>query len=144
MKTIPLTKGQVALVDDEDYLGLIARGKWTLHNQGYAYRWDRSVKPEKCLLMHRVITNAKRGREVDHINHNRLDNRKINLRVTSRSGNNYNRQKTKGFELASKGWKAYLVRVGFRHKRIYIGYFKEAEEASWVSQQVRNQLMEVI
>lgn len=89
-KTIPLTQGKHAIVDAEDYEWL-SLYKWQYHS-GYA---TRSVyvpgKNPKTIRMHRVITEAKKGLQVDHINSNRLDNRRSNLRVCTHAENMHNR-----------------------------------------------------
>lgn len=87
MKKIKLTNGQEALVDDDDYDMLIEMGNWACTNSpkgGYAYR-----KPYKsnAIYMHRVIMDAPKGMEVDHINHNKLDNQKSNLRICDHKTN---------------------------------------------------------
>lgn len=82
MKKIPLTRGQFAIVDDDDYAPL-SEYKWHLLTSGtgpyYAARTDRS-NGQKAVMMHRVINNTPDGLVTDHINGNSLDNRKENLR----------------------------------------------------------------
>ena len=140
MIEIPLTQGQVALIDDEDYK-LVSQYKWHA-------RWDKhtksyyaatNVKKETgghtLLQMHRLIMNAKKGEQVDHINHNTIDNRKANLRLCSCSENLYNQgcksSNTSGCKGVSwhkrdKKWQA-LIRVS--GKRIHLGYFATKEDA---------------
>lgn len=95
MKTIPLTKGLFALVDDDDYKWLSAY-KWQAYNgkmgNHYAVRSVRKLGKVKGFRMHRMITNAPRGMEVDHKNGNGLDNRKQNLRVCTVAQNHANRR----------------------------------------------------
>lgn len=88
MKEIPLTQGKVAIVDNRDYPKL-ARHKWCAGRYGdnfYALRDNGRV-----VGMHRVILKAPAGPEVDHRNHNGLDNRRSNLRLCTRSQNSFNR-----------------------------------------------------
>lgn len=91
MKRIPLTQGQFAIVDDEDFDWLM---QWKWHalwgnctQQFMAARsyWieDKSYKS----LMHREILGAAKGQCVDHWNRNELDNRRRNLRICSHSQN---------------------------------------------------------
>ena len=98
MKKIELTQGKFALVDDEDFEWL-NQWKWYANHLGYTWYVVRSVRYDnevKAILMHRSILNAKIGEEIDHINHNGLDNRKKNLRICTRSQNNMNRNKLRG------------------------------------------------
>lgn len=85
MKKIPLTQGKFALVDDEDYEFLM---QWKWHYTG------RVAKRSKChgvQQMHRLIMNTNNGFEVDHINHDTLDNQKNNLRNVTRKQNCMNK-----------------------------------------------------
>ena len=89
MKEIVLTKGKVALVDDEDYEMLILLGgRWCV-NDGYAYN-------AKLGRMHRMLLGAKPGVMVDHRNGNKFDNRRQNLRLCTNSQNQANRQVSTG------------------------------------------------
>lgn len=103
MKEIELTKGFYAIVDDDDFDEL-SKYNWSAGTGGYARRreWKsdfekRSEKYFKHLakhvMMHRYIIQEimnleiPKGSIVDHINGNRLDNRKENLRVILASDN---------------------------------------------------------
>lgn len=88
---IPLTRGRAALVDAEDY-DFLMQWKWCVIT-GYAVRTTTragGAKP-KTILMHRVIVAPPEGFFVDHINCNRLDNRRANLRICTPEENTLNR-----------------------------------------------------
>lgn len=89
MATIPLSKGKVALVDDEDYEWLM-QWKWCLVGT-YAGRFVGPGKNRKYISMARLIMNTPDHLDVDHINWDRLDNRRANLRNVTRSENIKNR-----------------------------------------------------
>jgi hypothetical protein len=90
MKKLNLTKNQFALVDDADYPEL-SKYKWTFNN-GYASRFSTGEgKDRKIIYMHRLLVNPPTGLEVDHINWNRLDNRRRNLRAVTRTENMLNK-----------------------------------------------------
>lgn len=74
-----------ALIDARD--AWLARKAWHMSPDGYASGQDG----RRTVYMHRIIAGATAGTEVDHINRNRLDNRRVNLRVTDRAGNAKNR-----------------------------------------------------
>lgn len=84
-RTIHLKTGEKVLVDSEDFEGLNALS-WRLHTEGYAVG---SVKGQ-TLYMHRMILDAPSATSVDHKNHNRLDNRRDNLRVCTAAQNSHN------------------------------------------------------
>ena len=93
VKEIELTRDQVALVDDEDYPVLIKASWYALprHNHWYAATSNSNGGPV-TVYMHRVIMDAPDGMQVDHINHNGLDNRRRNLRICTQSENLRNRR----------------------------------------------------
>jgi len=88
---IPLLKGKFAKIDIED-VQLITQYWWTCSPLGYAMTNSRTSLTR---YMHRVITNCPNGMEVDHINQDRLDNRKANLRICDKVQNQGNRWKSK-------------------------------------------------
>lgn len=134
MKKLPLSKGAVALVDDQDF-AYLNRWKWSLSGFGYAARHQRIRGRRPLVYMHRALAGAAKGQLVDHINQNRLDNRRKNLRVCTRSQNQMNRGKqvnnTSGFKGVSwysrdKTWEAFIK---LRGKKRLIGRFKSKTAA---------------
>lgn len=73
-------EGVVCVVDDVDF-DAVAKHRWRLHNQGYAYRKTCRGGRTVTLLMHREIMGAGKGMEVDHTNGCKMDNRRENLSV---------------------------------------------------------------
>lgn len=97
MKKIALTgtrgKGLFALVDDEDYERILrVKMAWHWNCGGAASALPLPARGQ--YLMHRVVMNAQPGQWVDHINGNRLDNRKQNLRFATPTENQRNRKPT--------------------------------------------------
>ena len=89
MKNITLTKGKVAIVDDEDYDWLM---QWKWH-YGTRYAARAVHLPQrKTVWMHREIAKTPPNMMTDHINGNALDNRKSNLRICTNSQNQANRR----------------------------------------------------
>lgn len=95
--------GKYTLVDDQDYEWAM-RIRWYLHPQGYAVCRSKRI--------HRMILDAPSGVEIDHINGDKLDNRRSNLRTCTRTENNRNvgarggTSKYKGVHSASGRWRA--------------------------------------
>jgi len=95
MKEIKLNRGFVALVDDEDFEWL-NQWRW-FENNGYArrtvnYTDSQDNKKTKSVFMHReIIQLADSKLYTDHVNHNGLDNRKLNLRACTPMQNAKNR-----------------------------------------------------
>ena len=93
-RLIPLTQGMHATVDADDYEWL-SQWKWfALKARAFHYA-SRSIRLDSGKLlampMHRVIMDAPKGLFVDHVNHNQLDNRRVNLRLCTHHENARNR-----------------------------------------------------
>ncbi len=134
MKKIPLTKGRFAIVDDEDYLHLM-QFKWAV-SEGYAVRNSETINGmrETGIKMHRQVLAFPKF-SLDHINRNRLDNRKCNLRPCTLSTNPLNAKKkstsTTPYKCVArhKGkWRPYVCIGG---KQTYFGLFDTAEQAAF-------------
>ena len=136
MKRISLSRGKFALVDNINY-EYLNQWKW-YYNNGYAARdqWDPITKKQIKIRMHRIIMNAKEGEEVDHINHNGIDNQKYNLRVCTVSQNMQNSKSNKNSSSQYKGvsynpmTQKCQVQIMYNGKFIYLGYYKDEEEAA--------------
>jgi hypothetical protein len=115
-QSIPLTRGQYATVDDADYPAL-ARFRWFYTSTGYAARSAVIDGKHHTLLMHRVLTDALPGQIVDHINGDKLDNRRANLRLVTPAQNQHNR---KAPTRSSSGFKGVQARDSRWIARIYV------------------------
>lgn len=140
-KEIPLTKGKVALVDDDDYEALNAHN-WCAHQVQagcYAVR-SGSIKggqERRMLLMHREIMGAPEGLEVDHINGDTLDNRRENLRLATKAQNAANRRKTKAptsSQYLGVSWhphtRKWTARIAVGTRKHYLGVYSDEREAA--------------
>jgi len=138
MKQIPLTRGQFAIVDDEDFQEL-SKHKWCasfINRSYYAVRSSGVSGKKMSVLMHRAILGiTDRKVKGDHINHNSLDNRRENLRAVTNAQNCMNRRgaashsKTgvRGVRAGGSGYEA-NIRVG--GKQMYLGTFPTIPEAA--------------
>jgi hypothetical protein len=145
MKKIELTQGYSAIVDDVDYERVMAMGSWSvdIHGQkplhmAYAATYTKNGGEHSWTTtrMHRVIVQAKRGMDVDHINHDGLDNRRANLRVCSHAENIRNKRKSRGTSSIYKGvswhksrgkWEAYIIVSG---RKTHLGLYADEAEAA--------------
>lgn len=134
MKEIQLTKGKVALVDDDDYEELI-KYKWHI-NKGnttfYATRHIEKIHKNK-ILMHRMIMNVPKEMFIDHIDGNGLNNQRSNLRIVTKRQNSQNKHMEKSskyvgvsFDKDTNKWKA-SIQINKKIKNI--GRFNNEEDA---------------
>lgn len=137
MKYIRITKGFKSLVDNEDYEKFNAF-KWQVGSDGkYAQRTITSKNKRVSIFLHRAIMNTPKGKDIDHKNGNTLDNRKSNLRISTRSQNilNPNNKVQKSFSgyrgvSLSGGLKnKWRARIFVKGKEILLGRFKTKSEA---------------
>ncbi len=105
------------LIDLED-VERCKKYKWFFSGHGY-------ITNSKYIKLHRFITNCPKDMEVDHINHNKLDNRKSNLRICTHQQNTMNvSNNIKGvcFDKSRNKWIAHI-------KGKNLGRFSTYEEA---------------
>lgn len=138
-KFIPLRNRKYAIVDSENFKEL-NKYKWCCVN-GYAQRsFYHGIKNGKIitsgLLMSRIILNAPIGKQVDHINHNTLDNRKCNLRIATHAENQHNRKKSKNKSSRYKGVsykksrKKWIAKIKLNKKSYWLGSFLSEKDAA--------------
>lgn len=135
-RQIELTQGRVALVDDDAYDHL---NQWRWHlTDGYAVRLSSSSGASKrhAILMHRVIMDAPAEMFVDHINGDRLDNRRSNLRLCSKAENAQNTgpspRNTSGYKGVHfhKDTGKWGAAISVNRKKHYLGLFATPEAAA--------------
>lgn len=140
MRTIPFTQGQVALVDDGDFENL-NKFKWCAHKKpGFiAVRncrcpFEKPPRRQYMIYMSHQIMSCPRDKEVDHKDHNTLNNQRFNLRICTHVQNQGNRSKNKnntsGYKGVYKDCKKWAVRIAFNKRRIYLGPFDSKIEAA--------------
>ena len=149
MRRIKLTQGKYTLVDDEDFEWL-NQWKWnymkTSYGGGYACRQIYLGKINgkyqyKTILMHRIINNTPKRFETDHINRDKLDNQRENLRIVNSSQNKINvglrKHNTSGYkgirwEIDRNKW---LVRITINNRNINLGRYSNIQQAIFVRKQ---------
>ncbi len=106
MEKIELSQGKFALVDDGDCKWL-SQWKWSAQKSNRKWYAIRSLYKDgnkiATIRMHREILNTPKGREVDHINHNGLDNQRCNLRVCTHQQNMQNQRENRNTSSRFKG-----------------------------------------
>lgn len=124
-----------ALVDDEDY-HYINQWRWHSDNKGYAVRRVNRNGRKAVVYMHREIMQTPEGKVTDHVNGNKIDNQKTNLRICSDGENKRNRGASIANPTGLKGayWQSQIgrwySRIQLNRKSIYLGTFDTAELAA--------------
>lgn len=137
MKEITLTgihgSGKFTFIDDDNYTEL-SKYTWFINNYGYVVRSGYKEGIKGVIWMHRQIMKPPIFKQIDHINGNKLDNRKENLRIVEFWQNRMNRGKyknnTSGYKGVSKNKKLFRATIGVNNKKIHIGYNKDPYECA--------------
>ena len=134
---VPLTKGYEAIIDATD-VPLVDAWNWTTivgRSNVYGFRnyWKDKIK--RRVYLHRAIVGELDGFQVDHINRNGLDNRRVNLRLATRSQNQHNRvassNNTSGFKGVTwhNGAQKWQAQIAFSGRNKYLGRYDTVEDA---------------
>lgn len=137
MKTIPLTRDKFAIVDDADY-EYLNQFKWHYHGY-YASRteWIKGGKGKfNRIYMHREILDTPFNMLTDHINRDRLDNRRENLRIATSLQNIGNADYKhgvsgmRGVRISHNKSNPYRAILWIKNKPSHLGYYKTLKEAA--------------
>lgn len=139
MVEVPLTHGFVAIIDDEDAERVLAH-RWRAKDEGRgaAHKSPQWYARNATTYLHRFIIGAPRGMQVDHVNGDRLDCRRSNLRLATNAQNAANRSNRGGassfkgvsYPLLKSGrrkWQAMIFAAG---RAKWLGYFETEEDAA--------------
>lgn len=135
MIEIALSNGGVSLVDDED-AEKVKHLTWFLSNKGYAIASTHENGEIVNFYMHRLIAGAGKGEQTDHIDGNRLNNTRANLRRCTATQNNMNLAKRKGCMSIFKGvsWSGqkakWHARIKLHGKARHLGFYVDETEAA--------------
>lgn len=128
-KKLMLSNKSVALVDNEDF-EKVSMYSWYLHKGGYAARNGTRPGEPHTIFLHHFVTSTGYKYVVDHINGNRLDNRKENLRIVTQQQNCFNRPPNKNKSSSkykgvywSKQKNLWLALIKINGKSRHLGYF---------------------
>jgi len=134
-KTIKLTRGYETIVDAEDYEEL-NKHKWYCCSRGYARRHIYKNQKGGSLFMHRIVNQTPEGLQTDHIDRDKLNNRKSNLRTVTHQQNAMNQTSYKNstsiykgvwWDKQRNGWQA---QIGHNGKHTCLGIFSNECDAA--------------
>lgn len=134
-----------ALVDADD-AERFGGYRWCLASMGYARRTVRVEGRSVAVYLHREIAGATAGQDVDHINRDRLDCRRANLRLVTRGENLQNVTARPGtsehrgvsWHAGTQRWRACVKAAGRQH---HLGLFDSEEEAAAAARLARARLL---
>ena len=150
MKTIELTQGKVALVDD-DVFERLNKYNWyacKIGNTFYAKRRGKQINGKGHYeYLHRVIMSPPDNLVIDHLDHNGLNCQRSNLKICTQSENLWNyhfsdsptsrKRSSKYFGVSAvklmqngRDYQYWLARIRHKGKAVYIGSFETEEEAA--------------
>lgn len=120
-----------SLIDDKDYK-YFKQFKWFTDHKGYVLTTDKKASQKQ---LHRCIMKCPKNREIDHINGNKSDNRRCNLRISTSSQNKMNMKKRKGTSnYKGVSWKTqnnkWVSQIRFKTKKLHLGYYNLEKDAA--------------
>lgn len=154
---IPLgenAKQGYALVSADDVCK-VEMNSWRLDSHGYAIKSIKENGKTKNISLHHVVyKKPDKGMVIDHINRNKLDNRRENLREVSYSLNSANRSRRKSAKenrpypgvrrvknrKTGKMYDTWEVAIKFKGKFEYTGYFNNVDDAIKKRKKLEKQL----
>lgn len=138
---VPLVNGGVAIID-QDSPAMEYKVKWRMDHYGYVV-WNTSktvnrIKKHISIKMHSIVLPPRRELVIDHINGNKLDNRRSNLRYATREENSFNSGASKNNKSGAKGVrrlkkfsnKPFTAQIKYKGRCMWLGSFATLEEAS--------------
>lgn len=138
MKEIKLTRSKVAIVDDEDF-EYLNQFKWCAVVNGRTFYAIRKANHDGKWVterMHRVLFDIPVGKEIDHIDHNGLNNQRSNLRLVTRQQNKFNasawgKSKYLGVSIYHQQGRNYIAaNIWLDGKKKFLGLFQTEEDAA--------------
>jgi hypothetical protein len=134
MICIPLTQGQHAIIDNDDF-EFVAQYKWFAIKHRYTF-YARAKINGRAIPMHRLILGIIDTPQIcDHIDGNGINNTRSNLRLCSSQQNSLNRRKRSDNSTGFKGVRfrksrnKFIAVISFAGKQRMIGSFNTPEEA---------------
>ena len=131
--SVDVGKNKVSLIDLDD-VDKIKNNNWYIHKAGMVMS---RISSDKHVKLHRYIMDFPTGKDIDHINHDKLDNRKSNLRICSHKQNARNTKKMiketssiyKGVSFRSNynNWRSFIKT---NEKQIHLGIFENEIDAA--------------
>lgn len=123
--------GDVIVLLDAENVDLVSSYQWAVGIHGYV----TSGAGKRQILLHRLVAGAGNGCIVDHVNRNKLDNRRSNLRICTCQQNMFNREQQANNQSGYKGvcqtkdglWQAQIQYCG---RAVYLGRFGDALSAA--------------
>lgn len=143
------TNGHTYLVSDED-VELVQQYTWTRPKDGYIKKYlEKKIngkRQRRVILQHRLVSGAREDEIVDHINGDTTDNRRENLRITTKSINALNTLKAKGkvpyrgvFFNTQAG--KYVAGITVNKRRKHLGFFEDPLEASKAYERAQKEVL---
>ena len=122
----------VEIIVDQEVAKLYASNGLSIGSHGYPQ--ISGVQKYRSILLHRLVAQPEKGQYVDHINGNKFDCRRSNLRICTNGQNGMNRGPTRlnttGLKGVYKARSKFLASITFEGKVIRLGLFSDAVKAA--------------